>query len=249
MKDKIAIVTGASSGIGAATALAFARAGLRQMLIGRDQARTEATATACRAEGAEAEVLLGDVAESRFADEAVAQTLARFGGLDVLANIAGTIRRGAAPDCSDEDWHANIAANLSGPFFLSRAAVRVMKQGSAIVNLGSTVGLVGAANLPAYCASKGGVVNLTRAMALDHAAGDIRINAVCPGAVDTPMLVSNHAEGVTATAVHEGNLASIPQGRIPAPEEIADLILFLASEKSAHITGAAIPIDGGYTAC
>ena len=249
LEGRVALITGASSGIGAATALAFARAGAALMLSGRDEERTEASAAACRAEGARAGIICGDVAEAGFAERAVAQVLETFGRLDVLANIAGVIRRGDATETSDADWHANLAANLTGPFFMSRAAIPTLRESrGAIVNLGSTVGLVGTAGMPAYCAAKGGVVNLTRAMALDHAAEGIRINAVCPGAVDTPMLVSEHPEGRTAEQVHAANLGSIPQARIPAPDEIASVIVFLASDAAGHITGAAIPVDGGYTA-
>ena len=132
---------------------------------------------------------------------------------------------------------------------MSSAAIPAMRRagGGSIVNLGSTVGLVGCAGLAAYCASKGAVVNLTRAMALDHASEGIRVNSVNPGAVDTPMLVSGHGSA-GAEAVREANRASIPQEWLPKPVEIANAIAFLASDLSKHITGTAVPVDGGFTA-
>ena len=182
---------------------------------------------------------------------AVARTVSTYGRLDVLANIAGIMWRGNALDTSDKAWRRVMATNLDGTFFMARAAIRAMQGngGGAVINQASTVGLVGTPGMPAYCASKGAVVNLTRALALDHAADGIRVNAVCPGAVDTPMLVSGHSgTGNSPEEVLARNRAEIPQGRIPTPEEIARLIIFLASDESRHITGAAIPIDGGYTA-
>ncbi len=250
LAGKAAIVTGATSGIGRATALALAKAGARVLAVGRDETRAAECVAAIEAIGGEAAPCLGDLTDPAFCDAAVAACLDRYARLDVVANVAGVIRRGDAPATSDDDWRIVMAANVDAVFFLSRAAVRAMRgAGGAIVNLGSTVGLVGCAGMPAYCASKGAVVQLTRAMALDHAAEGIRVNAVCPGAVDTPMLISEHADpSATPEAVHARNLASIPQGRIPAPEEIAELVVFLAGDAGRHITGAAIPIDGGYTA-
>ena len=139
--------------------------------------------------------------------------------------------------------------NVSGTFFMSRASINAMRRsgGGSIINLGSTVGLTGCAGLAAYCASKGAVVNMTRAMAIDYAVENIRVNSVNPGAVDTPMLVSGHGH-LDAEAVREKNRVSIPQGWLPKPHDIAKTIAFLASDLSKHITGAAIPVDGGYTA-
>jgi len=247
---KAALVTGATSGIGRATALRLARDGARVLVAGRDADRAGECAAAIEAAGGEARSFLGDLGDPALCDAAVAAAVDAFGRLDVLANVAGVMRRGDAPATADADWRLLMTANVDAVFYLSRAAVRAMREGGggSIVNLGSTAGLVGSAGLAAYCASKGAVIQLTRAMALDHAAEGIRVNAVCPGAVDTPMLVSGHGAAVTAEEVHARSLAAIPQRRIPGPEEIAELIAFLAADASAHITGAAIPIDGGYTA-
>jgi 2,3-dihydro-2,3-dihydroxybenzoate dehydrogenase len=246
------LVTGATSGIGAATAVAYARAGASVLVSGRRAEAAETTAQVIAQTGGRAEVLLGDVAEPGFGERAVATTVDRFGRLDVVANVAGTITRGEVTETTDDEWYRNFRVNVDAVFFVSRAAVRRFRSqggGGVIVNLASNVGLVGAPSLPAYCASKGAVVLLTKSMALDHAAEGIRVNALCPGAVDTPMLVSGHDRtGRTPTEVLAANQASIPQGRIPSPDEIAAAMVFLASDASAHITGVALPIDGGFVA-
>lgn len=246
---KTALVTGATSGIGAETARVLAAAGAKAMLAGR---REDAAKTLCdeiARSGGTVSYVLGDVAEPGFAADAVAATEETLGGLSILVNAAGAICRGAAEETSEEDWAAMMSVNVGGTFFTSRAAIPAMRRagGGSIINLGSTVGLVGCVGLAAYCASKGAVVNLTRAMALDHAKDGIRVNSVNPGAVDTPMLVSGHGD-VDADAVRESNRTAIPQGWLPRPAEIANVVAFLASDLSAHVTGAALSVDGGYTA-
>jgi len=251
LSGRVAIITGATSGIGAATAIALGRAGASVLLTGRDTDRAATTASVVEAAGGTAVVELGDITDSAFCDRLVGKAVDQWGRLDILANVAGVNHRADATGTTDADWQWVMATNVDAVFYLSRAAVAAMidsGNGGSIVNLGSTVGMVGTAGMTAYCVSKGAVLQITRAMALDHAAAGIRVNAVCPGAVDTPMLVSGHADGVTAADVHAMNIDSIPQGRIPGPDEVADLISYLASDASRHITGAAIPIDGGYTA-
>ncbi|QKC86902.1 SDR family oxidoreductase [Mesorhizobium sp. NZP2077] len=247
---KVVIVTGATSGIGEAVVTAFGAAGASLVLVGRDPERGKRALRALENVGCVATLMLGDVADPSFADRVVASTVGRYGKVDVLVNSAGTIRRGTAVETSDEDWRQTFDANVSGVFYFSRAAVKAMRGtgGGSIVNIASNVGLVGCTNLAAYCASKGAVVLLTKAMALDHAKEQISINAVCPGAVDTPMLVSAHNEPVTADEILQRNIDSIPQGRVATPSEIASLTVFLASKEARHITGVAIPIDGGFTA-
>lgn len=258
LAGKVALVTGATSGIGAATAIAYAKAGASVFLSGRNAEGAERTRASITAAGRENSVLgntamlLGDITTSSFCDELVEATVSRFGRIDILANVAGTITRGDATETTDEEWHQNISVNLNAVFFASRAAIRAMRgqgDGGVIVNLASNVGLVGTAGLPAYCASKGAVVLMTKAMAIDHAVEGIRINALCPGSVDTPMLVSGHEKsGRSNEQVFADNIAAIPEGRLPQPDEIAKSMVYLASDMSSHITGVALPIDGGYVA-
>lgn len=249
LNEKVILVTGATSGIGEASACLLAKQGARVMLFGRSRKRAEAVLTRIVDAGGEGAIAIGDVTQSSAADAAVAQTIETFGHINGLVNAAGMIYRGNADQTSDEQWRDSIATNVDGSFFMSRAAVRAMRGGGAIVNLASTCGLVGVAGLTAYCVTKGAIVQLTRAMALDHAADGIRVNAVCPGAVDTPMLVSGHERsGADKAQVFAGNIAKIPLGRIPGPGEVAQLVAFLCSDLSAHITGTNIPVDGGYTA-
>lgn len=252
LDGRVAIVTGATSGMGAATARLFAAEGAQVVLSGRSTAGAEATAAAIASVGGGSRIMLGDVTDSSFCDELVAFAVAAFGRVDIVANVAGVISRGDVTETTDDDWRRNMSVNADAVFFLSRAAIRQMRaqgDGGVIVNLASNVGLVGSAALPAYCASKGAVVLLTKSMALDHAAEGIRVNALCPGAVDTPMLLSGHDKtGRSADDVFAANIAGIPEGRIPSPDEIAKSMVFLASDASSHITGVALAIDGGYVA-
>lgn len=251
VSGKVALVTGATSGIGEATAMTLAKAGALLMLTGRDPERGERSLDAVRRGGGPAKLMLGDIADADFCERAVAATIEAFERIDVLVNGAGIVYRGDVLETPDDAWRRLMAVNVDGVFYLSRAAVRAMKTqgGGSIVNIASTVGLVGFPDLAAYCATKGAVVQLTRAMALDHAKDGIRVNAVCPGAVNSPMLVSGHERtGLSAEEVLRRNAEAIPQGRVAKPEEVADLVLFLAGDGSRHITGTAIPIDGGYTA-
>jgi len=249
LKNKAVLITGATSGMGAAAAELAAARGAAVMLFGRDRERADLVRAAIVANGGAARTFIGDVADPLSARSAVEAVCAVFGRIDGLVNAAGIIYRGNAGQTSDEDWARVMRINVDGTFYTSRAAVQHMRSGGSIVNFGSTVGSVGAPGLTAYCVSKGAVAQLTRAMALDHAREGIRVNAVCPGAVDTPMLLSGHERaGKSAADVHASNLAEIPQGRIPTASEVAELVVFLLSDASAHMTGANIPIDGGYTA-
>ena len=242
----VALVTGASSGIGAATAIAFAEAGWDVMAAGRDEGRLEEVADVSD----NIAIWSGELTQSEDCEELVADTIDEFGHLDCLVNSAGVIVRANVADTSDEDWRYTMAINLDAPFYLSRAALPHLLQSSgSIINLASDWGLKGGDRAAAYCASKGAIIQLTKAMAIDHARDGIRVNAVCPGDIDTPML-SNEAEDkdidlddFLAQAAEDS-----PSGRIGTPEEVAALILFLASDAATHITGTAIPIDGGGSA-
>ncbi len=242
----VALVTGASSGIGAAVAIAFADAGWSVMAAGRDESRLEEVADV----SGNISTWAGELAESDDCDELTADAVDEFGGLDCLVNAAGVLIRGDAEDTSDDDWRDTMAINLDVPFFLSRAAIpHIRKAAGSIINIASVWGLEGGERAAAYCASKGGLVLLTRAMALDYAKDGVRINAICPGGVDTPMLVSESQEqGEDVDAFLEDVASGSPNGRIATPEDIAGLVVFLASDAASHMTGTAIPIDGGLMA-
>jgi len=242
----VVLVTGASSGIGAAIAIAFAEAGWDVMAAGRDEGRLEEVADV----SAKIVTWSGELAESEDCDELVRDTLDEFGHLDCLVNNAGVIVRADVGDTSDEEWRYTMAINLDVPFFLSRAALPhlLLAEGN-IINIASDWGLRGGERAAAYCTSKGGIVLLTKAMAKDHAREGLRVNAICPGDVDTPMLAAEAEEqGMELDAYLEEAAEESPNGRVATPEEIAGLALFLASDAATHITGAAIPIDGGVTA-
>ena len=243
MTQRIALVTGASSGIGAAIARRLANDGWQVLAAGRDTARTNALAAAAPA----IRPWIAALSTSADADRLVAECVQAFGGLDLLVNNAGIYEIADAESTTDHAWQRTIAINLSMPFYLSRAALPALrKHKGAIINIASDWGLKGGANAVAYCASKGGLVLMTRAMAIDHAAEGIRVNAVCPGDVETPMLYRSGAvRGAEAwTALREANAES-RSGRVTTPEEVAAVVAFLASEEARQITGAAIPIDGG----
>ncbi len=193
--------------------------------------------------------VIGDVSDSDFCNRAVELTLERHGRLDVLVNAAGIIVRADAQGTSDEDWRRIMAINVDGLFVMSRAAIGPMKQqgGGAIINFGSIWGSVGAAGVVAYCATKGAVHQITKAMALDHVNDNIRINAVCPGEVNTPMIKSARSEPVTSELMRR-LAASVPLGRLAEPSEIARVVLFLASDAASYMTGSLVTVDAGYTA-
>jgi len=242
----VVLITGASSGIGAATAIAFAEAGWDVMAAGRDEGRLEEVADVSE----RIVTWAGELSESGDCDELVSETIDEFGQLDCLVNNAGVIVRADVADTSDEDWRYTMAINLDVPFYLSRAALPyLLRAEGSIVNIASDWGLSGGQRAAAYCASKGGIVLLTKAMAKDHAGDGLRVNAICPGDVETPMLVAEaDAEGIELESYLEQAAADSPNGRIATPEEVAELALFLAGDIASHINGTAIPIDGGGSA-
>lgn len=243
--NKVAVITGAASGMGAATARAFRAAGAQVLVVDRNAELAEQVAAelACDAPA------VGDVSDSSFCDAAIQEAVNRFGRLDVLVNAAGIIVRSDTLDTSDDDWQRVMNVNVNGLFFMSRAAVKIMKeQGSGnIVNFGSIWGGVGATGVIAYCASKGAVHQITKAMALEYVTANIRVNAVCPGEVNTPMLKSERSTPVTPELI-AALAASVPMGRLAEPEEIAKVVLFLASEDSSYMTGSLVDVDAGFTA-
>jgi meso-butanediol dehydrogenase / (S,S)-butanediol dehydrogenase / diacetyl reductase len=230
--------------MGAATARRLSAGGAHVFIVDRN---SELAATIATEIGGTS--IVGDIADSAFCDGAVATAVSHHGGLDVVVNAAGVIVRASGENTTDDQWARIMGVNVSGTFFMCRAALRVMKsQGrGAIVNFGSIWGDLGSAGVAAYCASKGAVHNLTRALAMDHAADGIRVNAVCPGEVNTPMLQSERAEAVTDRLL-EQIAATVPMGRLADPDEIARVVCFLASDDASYMTGALVSVDAGYGA-
>lgn len=242
---KVALVTGAASGMGAATARGFAAAGADVVMVDLNRELVEQVAAEIGAKPP----LVGDISDSAFCDRAVKTAVSRHNRLDIVVNCAGIILRADAEATTDDAWQRVMNVNINGVFFMSRAAIPVMKQqgSGAIINFGSIWGDVGATNVVAYCASKGAVHQITRAMALDYVLDGIRINAVCPGEVDTPMLRSGRDHPPTEADMRA--LAdSVPMKRLADPSEIARVVLFLASDAASYMTGAMVPVDAGFTA-
>ncbi len=250
LHHKVALITGGTSGIGEATAALFAREGARIAITGRNQERGQKVVAAIERTGGNAIFLQCDVRFSEHCRRAVEQTTAAFGRLDVLFNNAGVYYPHTTLDCTEEEWDLQMDINLKGAFLMSKFALPAMiAQGSGvIINNSSGWGLVGGDAAVAYCASKGGLVLLTKAMAIDHGQQGIRVNCICPGDVDTPMLPEDARMRGLKWEKYLAGAANRPMGRIGTPEEIAKAVLFLASDDSSFMTGAALVVDGGGTA-
>ena len=243
LAGKVALITGATSGIGMATARLFAERGAKVLLSGRN-----AEAGVALASELGGHFLAADVAAPGTAAALVDWALRCHGRIDVLVNNAGILFRGDSQDCTDAQWDAVLAVNVTAVFRLSRAVVPVMvgQGGGAIVNVASDWGLIGAQKAIAYGTSKGAIVQLTRSMAADHARQGIRVNAVCPGDTDTPML--HILAGPEREKQLRAMAEAIPLGRIGQPKDAAAAIAFLASDDASFITGAMLPVDGGNSA-
>lgn len=254
LSGRVAIVTGAGTGIGRATAELFAREGAAVVLAGRRREPLEEAVRAISAAGGRAAAQPCDVTRATEVKALVERAAKEFGGLQIVVNNAAYWMAGTAEETGEDDWDRMMATNLKGVFLLSKLALpELRRKGGAIVNIGSVLGLVGMKRRVAYATSKGGLVQLTKAMALDHAAEGVRVNCICPALVDTQMGEESLARGRIgqaggdAAAERARRLAQIPLGRVGTPEDVARLALFLASEESSWLTGAAIPLDGGFT--
>lgn len=248
LQDKIAIISGGNSGIGRAISIRLAEEGATVVIAARNAETAQETLEMIEVTGRDGSFVACDVTDIDQCEQVIQKTIERHGKLDVLVNNAGIIYRNrTVKETTAEEWKRTFDVNVNGAFYLSKFAIPHLEQSKGnIVNVASYVGLVGFKGTAAYCASKGALVQLTRAMALDHAEAGVRVNCVCPGSVHTEMIMSAwEAYGEGAEEIWS---SKHPLGRIAQPKEVADAILYLASDESSFLTGVALPIDGGVTA-
>ncbi len=247
LKGKAALVTGAGSGIGRGIALRLAEMGAAVVILDRNIEAGNETASRIVAAGGEGKFVSCDVSSRLDCQEAVRQAVAAFGRIDILCNNAGAVVRKDVLALDEQEWDAVLDVTLKSVYLLSREAIphMIRQGGGSIINTGSGWSLKGGAKAAAYCAAKGGVVNLTRAMAIDHGRDDIRVNCVCPGDVDTPMLASECRQLGNDPEQFMKEAANRPLRRVGTPDDVANAVLFLASDMSQWITGAFLVVDGG----
>jgi NAD(P)-dependent dehydrogenase (short-subunit alcohol dehydrogenase family) len=247
-RGRSVLVTGGTSGMGAAIAEAFAASGADLVIAGRDQTRAEELLGRLRATGVQAHFVPGDIGQAAYCDRLIEETSSLIGVPDIVVNSAGIIYHATAEETTDEQWLDTFRVNVHGMFYVCRAAIPPMRRkgGGVIVNIASDAALSGSAHLVAYCASKGAVLQMSRAMTIDHARDNIRVIPVCPGDVDTAMLRGEFRDrGVSAEQGLAESAAAVPLGRVCTAEEIADLVLFAASDSARFITGFPLVADGG----
>jgi NAD(P)-dependent dehydrogenase (short-subunit alcohol dehydrogenase family) len=254
LSNKVAIITGATSGIGKATAMLFAQEGAKVVMTGRRRERGEGVASEIRAMGGVCQFIQADHTELEACSRVVERTLAKYGRIDILFNNAGIVTRGTAETVSEDDWQATFAINVTAVWRMSRLVVPIMRRqgGGVIVNNGSDWAVVGARDALPYATSKGAVAQMTKSMALDHAHENIRVNAVCPGDTFVERWLEKgyfeESDPVTREQALAESAAYIPLKRFADPQEIAKAVLFLASEDSSFVTGHLLLVDGGNTA-
>jgi NAD(P)-dependent dehydrogenase (short-subunit alcohol dehydrogenase family) len=243
LAGKVAIITGGGSGIGKAIALAFIREGTKVVIAGRGRKKLEAAAAEI---GGDCLAVNADVSTAGEVEKLVSATLEKFKRINILVNNAAVLLPGTAESLTEEEFDQTLAINVRGLWLVSRAVLPHMRAsgGGSIVNIGSVLSLVGARNRVAYAASKGAVVAMTKAMALDHAGENIRVNCICPGIVETEMV----AKFSTDENARRQRVALHPMGRFGQPGEIANAAVFLGSDESGWTTGSVLTIDGGYSA-
>jgi NAD(P)-dependent dehydrogenase (short-subunit alcohol dehydrogenase family) len=247
LAGKVALITGGTSGIGSATALRFAAAGAAVAIPGRNVERGEQVVEEIKAKGGEAMFIRADVRSAADCRQAVEQTLQRFGRIDVLFNNAGVFHPRTVPDCTEEEWDETIDSSLKGAFLMSKYVLPSMieRRSGSIIHTSSGWGIQGGDKAAAYCAAKGGLIVMAKAMAIDHGPHGIRVNCVCPGDVMTPMLPDDAAKRGMPWDDYAAGAARRPLGRIGTAEEIAAAVLYLASDESSFVTGTALVVDGG----
>ena len=246
--DKVALVSGGASGIGKACVKLLSTAGAKVAILDIDIERGKEVAKKINDQGGKALFLKCDVSKDKHCRRAIEQIVDNFGRLDMLVNAAGIITRASILETSEATWDKIISVNLKSVYLLSKYSIPLMEQvgGGVIINISSGWGLVGGKGAAAYCASKGAVVLLTKAMALDHGPQNIRVNCICPGDTDTPLLQSEAIElGITYDQMVKDYTKDRPLGRIGTPMDIAQAVLFLLSNASAFITGSILVVDGG----
>jgi NAD(P)-dependent dehydrogenase (short-subunit alcohol dehydrogenase family) len=247
LDEKIALVTGAASGIGRATALLFAREGASVVLTDINESAGHAVASEIAGHGERVIFEPADVTRAADCKRVVERAIRVFGGIHILFNNAGVIRRASVVELTESDWDRVMAVNVKSMFLMSRQVIPVMASagGGSIINTASGWGLAGGPRAAVYCASKGAVVLLTKAMAIDHGLQNIRVNCICPGDTDTAMLRSEAQQLGESNEKFLAEATKRPLGRIGKPEEIAQAVLYLASDASSFVTGTALVVDGG----
>lgn len=240
LKDKVAIVTGAGQGIGRGIALKLAQENCSVIVSDIDEANAQKVVDEIKQNGQKAIAIKCDVSKKEEVDSLISKTVEEFGKLDILVNNAGIYPYKPFEQMSEEDWDKVLDINLKSVFLTSQAVVKVMTEGSKIVDISSVASVIGFPALSHYCASKGGINGFVRALALELAPKKINVNAVAPGAINTPGAASNEEQ-------KKQTIAGIPLARMGEPEDIANAVLFLASNESNYITGQIIVVDGGWT--
>jgi len=247
LEGNVALITGGTSGIGSATAMRFANEGAAVAITGRNPERGEQVVKDILATGGKALFIRSDVRLSKDCREAVDQTLEHFGKIDILFNNAGVFHPKNIPDCTEEEWDETIDSSLKGAFLMSKYTIPSMIEngGGSIIHTSSGWGILGGDKAAAYCAAKGGLIIMAKAMAIDHGPDGIRVNCVCPGDVLTPMLPEDAARRGMSWDDYAVGAADRPLGRIGTADDIANAVLFLASDEASFVTGEALVVDGG----
>lgn len=241
------LITGGTSGMGEATAIAFVEAGAQVVISGRNLQRANTIIDASKDAPGSIRFAPADIGQSDQCDSLVAQAVNLLGGLDIVVNSAGVIYHATAEETTDQQWHDTMKVNVNGTFYVCRAAIPHLKiKGGTIINIASDAALSGSYHLTAYCASKGAVLQMTRAMAKDYAGDNIRIIPICPGDVDTPMLRGEFRDrGLDLEAGLRESAEAVPLNRVCSAREVADMVLYAASDSARFITGYPLVLDGG----